>query len=108
MGTIKNMFLLGVGLAAGYYGGKSLDTYQTSKQNLQYLHRTVEDGFPTHPLGFRDSLRINDAGKVELYFGSDSTDVWRKVHADGTVGSFGEKVDEWWQAQRESLQNYFN
>lgn len=101
--------LLGIGLlaasfAAGMYVG---DTKSPSDQlqRLQYQHMSAEDGFPQHFLSYRDSLRVNENNRVELYFGSDSTGVWRKVNEDGTVGTLGSKIDESWQKWKHSLKD---
>lgn len=103
---LGGLALIGMGFMGGMYVGEQHTPLKQHRME-KYQHMSAEDGFPTNFLSYRDSLRINENNRVELYFGSDSTDVWRKVHSDGTVGSFSEKVDEWWNDQKQSIKNYF-
>jgi general stress protein 26 len=106
MNKLVGIGLLAASFAAGVYVG---DTKQPSKelQRHKYAHMSAENGFPQHFLSYRDSLRVNENNRVELYFGSDSTNVWRKVNDDGTVGTLGSKIDESWNRWKQDLKSYF-
>ena len=49
---------------------------------------------------------ITDSNTVQLYLGNTETDVYKKVHPDGTVGSLGESIDEFIDNSKKQLYEF--
>ena len=69
-------------------------------------YRSVEDNTPKDFMNYVVLPRVNDKGRVELYFGNQETQVFRKVNEDGSVGTLGEKIDEEISGFSEKLKPY--
>jgi hypothetical protein len=102
-----------------YFGNeKTGDFYRVNEQGLLgqerveptdtlfLQYRSVEDNTPADFMNYVVEPRINDKGRIELYFGNQETQVFRKVNEDGTVGTLGEKIDEQISGFSEKLKPY--
>ena len=107
MKRLATTLLLATSFLGGTYFGERYKPFETSRENKRLYNISAEDGTPYHFRTYRTIVDVNEKGRAVLYFGSDSTGIYRPVNEDGTVGTFGSNVDEWWQGRKEKINNFF-
>ncbi len=107
MKRLATTLFLATSFLTGTYVGEHYQPFETSRENKRLYNISAEDGTPEHFRSYQTKIDINEKGRAVLYFGSDSTGVYRPVNADGTVGTVGSNVDEWWQESKERFKELF-
>ena len=104
--AIKTTILFGL-MGTSFYYGEKLKPVENLTTKLRYYRVEAEKGTPKDYLDWTTKITIEN-DKATLYFGNHKTDTWRKVHENGMVGSFGEKVDEYLEEKKNSIKQYWH
>ena len=103
---VKTMLVSGLFLGGMILGDQTHPL--TSLENfVTYYHVSAEDNTVKDYRDYVTNIKINEKGRAELYFGNKKTGNFRIVNPDGTVGSTGNKIDEYIQEKKSSLKKWY-
>lgn len=105
-GLVKTLIFTSA-LIGGVILGEQIKPIQTTKDFITYYNVGPEDGTPKDYKNYQAQIRINKHGRAELYFGNKKTQEYRKVNEDGTVGTLGQKIDEYIQERKNQFNEWY-
>lgn len=102
--AIKTLTLVGL-LGGSFYLGEKIQPLEKLTTKMRYFRVEAGKDTPKDYLNWKTKVTIEN-DKAFLYLGNVETDVWKRVHYDGTVGNFGEQVDDFIDGKRKEVQKY--
>lgn len=105
-GLVKTLIFASA-FIGGVILGEQTKPIQTAKDFVSYYNVGAEDGTPKDYRNYQSQIIINENGRAELYFGNKKTQQYRKVNEDGTVGTIGQKIDEYIEKKKDQFNEWY-
>ncbi len=105
MKRITKLGLVSLLMIGSYVAGDQTKVVTEMVENVKYRNVSAEDKTPKDYRKWHTSIEINNKGRAELYLTNDS--ISRLVLEDGTVGTCGEKIDEFISAQKLKIKFWY-
>lgn len=105
---LGKIVLFTTALIGGVFLGEKTQPLKSINNFVTYYNVSAEDGTPTDFRNYNARIVINDKGRAELYFGNSETEEYRKVNPDGTVGSLGQKIDDYLGKKKEQVKGWYD
>lgn len=106
-GLVKTILFSTLFLGGVVLGDQTQPLTKTINE-ISYHNISPEDGTPRDFQNYESKIVLNEKGRAELYFGNKETGEYKKVHEDGTVGSLGQKIDDYFDRKKVQFQEWYD